>query len=104
MKELKDTIVAMKSDCYKHRFIAEYWQTKIRYNKLCNFIRRIEIANLLLDEEPPKYDCPLSLLQHQKYFMECYLDILEKRAIIEKIDLDVEICETTASNPIVTSV
>lgn len=103
MKELKDTIVAMESDNYKHRFIAEYWQTKIRYDKLCAFIRRIEIADLL-GEEPPKYDCPLSLLQDQKFYMNELLEIYEKRAIIEKIDLDVGICKVnTTSNPIVTS-
>ncbi len=92
MKELKDTVVAMESDNYKYRFIAEYWQTKIRYDKLCAFIRKIEIANLL-GEEPPKYDCPLSLLEDQKYYMDLLLEIYEKRAIIEKIDLNVGICK-----------
>ena len=32
--ELKDTIDLMTSDDYKDRFKAEYYQTKIRYNKL----------------------------------------------------------------------
>lgn len=90
MKELKDTIAAMKSDNYKHRFIAEYWQTKIRRDKLAAFIRKIEVANLI-GTEPPKYDCPVELLEDQKYYMKCYLDILEKRAIIEDINLKVEI-------------
>jgi len=96
MKELKDTVVAMESDNYKHRFIAEYWQTKIRYNKLCDFIRKIEIADLL-GEEPPKHDCPLSLLQDQKYYMDELLEIYEKRAIIEKIDLNVGIGEVNTT-------
>ena len=32
--ELKDTIDLMNSGDYKERFIAEYYQTKIRYEKL----------------------------------------------------------------------
>ena len=32
--ELKDTIKLMNSDDYKDRFKAEYYQTKIRYDKL----------------------------------------------------------------------
>lgn len=31
---LEDTIELMKSDDYKERFVAEYMQTKIRYNNL----------------------------------------------------------------------
>ena len=34
MTELKDTIELMTSENYKDRFKAEYWQTKIRYDKL----------------------------------------------------------------------
>ena len=32
--ELKDTIDLMTSEDYKDRFKAEYYQTKIRYDKL----------------------------------------------------------------------
>ena len=32
--ELKDTIDLMQSDDYKERFKAEYYQAKIRYDKL----------------------------------------------------------------------
>ena len=32
--ELKDTVEMMLSDDYKERFRAEYWQLKIRYDKL----------------------------------------------------------------------
>lgn len=34
MRDLKDTINFMTSDDYKDRLIAEYWQLKIRYQKL----------------------------------------------------------------------
>ena len=84
--ELNHTIDLMTSEDYRNRFIAEYWQAKIRYEKLTRFIRKIEIAKLT-GTEPPKYDCPLTLLEDQKYYMECYLDILEKRAIVENINV-----------------
>ena len=42
MKELKETIELMTSKDYKERFIAEYWQTKIRYEKLKNFCNEYE--------------------------------------------------------------
>ena len=35
--ELKDTTHYMTSSNYKERFIAEYWQAKIRYDKLKKF-------------------------------------------------------------------
>lgn len=85
--ELFQTINLMTSKDYRNRFIAEYWQAKIRYEKLATFIRKIEVANLT-GAEPPKHDCPLELLEDQKYYMECYLDILEKRAIAENIDVN----------------
>ena len=34
MITFKDTVNLMLSDDYKERFIAEYYQTKIRYKKL----------------------------------------------------------------------
>lgn len=85
--ELKDTIEGMTSADYKERFKAEYYQTKIRYEKLKNFCNRIEVAELM-DTEPPKHDCPLALLREQQRFMGMYLSELEKRAIIEGIDLE----------------
>lgn len=84
--ELKDTIEGMTSDDYKERFKAEYYQTKIRYEKLKNFCNRIEVSELM-GTEPPKHDCPLALLREQQRFMGMYLSELEKRAIIEGIDL-----------------
>ena len=88
MVELKDTIPAMLSDDYKERFKAEYQQTKIRYRKLVNFCERIEVAADYLGVEPPKHDCPRALLEHQLSVMSEYLFTLQKRAIIEGIDLD----------------
>ena len=86
MKELKDTCSCMVSDDYKERFIAEYWQTKIRYEKLKHFCNRIEAAQTINAEEP-KHDIPLHMLRYQQEIMGHYLHILEVRAIIENIEL-----------------
>lgn len=97
--ELKDTIDMMCSTDYKKRFIAEYRQTKIRYEKLKAFNNKIDAAQRThlnpfsnhkkIDE--PTHDCPMDLLREQQEAMGRYLHILELRAVIEGIDLDV--CE-----------
>lgn len=84
--ELKDTIALMTSSDYKQRFIAEYWQTKIRYEKLKDFSNRIELANLDI-MSGPNHDVPYNVLREQQRVMSEYLHILELRAIIENIDL-----------------
>lgn len=84
--ELKETIEKMTSADYKERFVAEYQQTKIRYEKLKHFCYVIEAAQLAKIEEP-KHDCLLALLREQQSVMGQYLHILELRAVIENIDL-----------------
>ena len=85
--KLKDTIEKMTSPDYKERFIAQYQQTKIRYEKLKAFNNKIEAAYLTDDVEMPKHDCPADLLRDQQRAMGEYLHILEVRAVIEGIDL-----------------
>lgn len=85
--ELHQTSNYMVSGDYKKRFIAEYWQTKIRYEKLKVFLTRIEAAKIMEVEEP-KHDCPYQLLREQQRTMGEYLHILEVRAQIENIDLN----------------
>ena len=80
--ELKDTIEIMDSSDYKERFQAEYYQTKIRYDKLHKMIVKAEAGTL---EFEPK--CDLELLKKQKSFMGQYLNCLEIRAEIERIKL-----------------
>lgn len=80
--DLKDTIELMSSSDYKDRFKAEYYQTKIRYEKLHTMIVKYEAGTLGF--EP---DCPIELLRAQKKNMSEYLYHLEVRAQIEKIDL-----------------
>lgn len=86
MFELKDTIEMMQSDDYKERFIAEYWQTKIRYEKLKDYCNGIE-ASMIVDIVKPVHVCPLHLLKEQQSTMGKYLHILELRAKIERINL-----------------
>ena len=81
--ELKDTIELMQSSDYKDRFRAEYYQTKIRYDKLHKMMIKYE-ANTLNFE--PK--CSLELLTEQASCMGYYLKTLEIRAEIEGISLD----------------
>ena len=85
--ELKETIDLMLSSNYKERFIAEYRQAKIRYEKLKNFCNKIEVETML-GKEVTKHDCPLQLLREQQKYIGLYLSILEKRALIENIKLD----------------
>ena len=80
--ELKDTIEMMQSVDYKERFKAEYYQTKIRYDKLHKMCLRYETGKLNFTPS-----CSLELLKEQKSMMGGYLNAMEKRALIEGIDL-----------------
>lgn len=80
--ELKDTVELMNSDDYKERFKAEYYQTKIRYEKLHKVV--VEYEANKLDFEP---NCSIDLLKSQKAAMGQYLYALEVRAKIEEIEL-----------------
>lgn len=84
--ELKETVDLMNSEDYKERFVSEYHQVKIRYDKLKNFCNKIEVETML-GKEVTKHDCPLKLLREQQKYMGLYLSILEKRALIENIVL-----------------
>ena len=91
--DLRDTVDAMCSDDYKARFMAEYYQTKIRYEKLKKFNTKIEAARQVAYTASkfkcpmPPHDCPDELLREQQGVMGNYLHLLELRAEIEGIDL-----------------
>lgn len=80
--ELKDTIELMTSEDYKERFKAEYWQAKIRYDKLDSMTVKYEANTLAFT---PK--CSLELLKEQKKYLGNYIRTLKIRAEIEKIEL-----------------
>ena len=86
--ELEETVPLMLSDDYKARFVAEYRQTKIRYERLKKFCNRIEAAMSHPGKvEMPKHDCDLALLREQQNEMGHYLHTLGIRAAVEHIDL-----------------
>lgn len=83
--ELKETVELMNSSDYKDRFKAEYFQTKIRYNKLHDMIVKYEAGTLNF-----KPKCPIYMLKTQASAMGKYLCVLEVRAQVEGIDLKEE--------------
>ena len=80
--ELRDTVEMMNSEDFKERFKAEYYQTKIRYEKLHAMIVKYEAETLNFE---PK--CSIELLKNQASHMGQYLYALEVRAEIEGIEL-----------------
>lgn len=79
---LDDTKILMTDADYKVRFAAEYWQTKIRYDKLHRMLVKWEAGTL--DFTPT---CPKELLTEQASYMGNYLRILEIRAEMEGVNL-----------------
>lgn len=80
--ELKDTIEMMQSEDYKERFKAEYYQLKIRLEKLHAMAVKYEAGKLEF-----KPTCSLNLLLRQEAHMIEYLRALEVRAKVEGIEL-----------------
>lgn len=81
--ELKDTVEMMNSEDYKERFKAEYYQAKIRYDKLDKMTVKYEAGTLNFTPS-----CSLEILKEQKKYMGNYIRILRIRAEIEKIELE----------------
>lgn len=82
MKELKDTVDGMLSSDYKERFKAEYYQLKIRYDKLHSMVKKWDEGKL--DFTPT---CPREMYDDQLDSMYSYLTVLQIRAEIENIKL-----------------
>ena len=80
--ELKETIKLMESDDFKERFKAEYYQLKIRRNKLNEMLQNY--ADGKLNFEP---NTPIPLFISQLALMDGYMNILKARAFIEDIEL-----------------
>ena len=79
--ELKDTIKLMESDDYKDRFKAEYYQVKIRKEKLQKTLDNWEYLSFT-PNSPKRY------LKYQRDIMLEYMKVLEERAEKEDIKLD----------------
>lgn len=80
--ELKDTATLMVSSDYKERFKAEYYQLKIRYEKLKYMLQKWDNGELNFTP-----DCPRSIYNVQLQGMQQYFAALGARAVIEKIQL-----------------
>lgn len=80
--ELKDTCELMTSSDFKERFKAEVYQLENRINGLTRML--IKYKNGTLEFTP---NCSYDILNEQRIYMIKYLEILEKRAEIENIDI-----------------
>lgn len=78
--ELKDTIEMMTSSDFKERFRAEYYQLKIRLEKLNEMLVKYDAGTLGFAP-----DCSIALLKDQLSIMRDYLYALQVRAEIEGI-------------------
>ena len=79
---MRDTIEYMNSTDWKDRLIAEYWQTKIRYQKL-----NILITKYHAGESDSHILSPINVLTQQRTHMKEYLGCLKYRAKLADIDL-----------------
>ena len=82
--KLSETVEMMNSTDYKDRFKAEYYQLAIRYKGLKAMLDKWD--NGTLQFEPT---CPRSTYNMQIQAMADYLAVLEARAVMENIVLDV---------------
>ena len=80
--ELKDTAELMNSADYKERFLAEYYQASIRYQKLKAMAEKWDNGELNFTPT-----CPRSIYDLQLRTMKDYIAILEARASIEDIKI-----------------
>ena len=83
LNPLLETAIQMNSNDYRERFIAEYKQLALRYKALANMC--IKWDNSELDFIPT---CPREMYDDQLVVMKQYMNILEKRAEIENINLN----------------
>lgn len=81
---LNDTAEMMCSPDYKERFRAEYFQLKMRYDGLTGMLFKYKEGTLNFVPS-----CSYELLSSQADAMKIYMNILEDRATVENIDLEV---------------
>ena len=81
--ELKDTVEMMESANYQERYKAEYYQLKIRYDKLMAMLEKYKAGTLHFTPS-----CSYELLYEQSIYMKNYLTVLKKRAEIENVKLE----------------
>lgn len=80
--ELRETVELMESKDWKDRFIAEWLQTRIRYEKLHKMIIKREVGRHGFSTP-----IPLDSWKAQAQYMGLYLHELEKQAVLHEIEL-----------------
>ena len=91
---LKDTVELMNSEDWKERLKAEYFQTKIRWNKLRLYYSEIKDKqasappDFHYTEEASLQRTEIDVIERQIDAMDEYLLMLEMRAGIHGIDLE----------------
>lgn len=80
--ELERLIELMKSEDYKDRFRAEYYQLEDRIDKLANMLEKYKAGTLNFTPS-----CSYELLSYQLQTMNAYKRVLEERAEIEGVEL-----------------
>ena len=81
--DLNSIIELMQSSDYKDRFRAEYWQLKIRIEKLEKMLCEWEEGSISF--EPT---CPYEVLASQLSGMRAYMHMLRIRARLENINIE----------------
>ena len=66
---------------YKKRIAKEYWELCDKYEKLCDYIMKIELKKI------KDFKGEIKLLKRQAEQMHEYIDTLQKRAVVENIPL-----------------
>ena len=80
--DLERLIELMKSEDYKDRFRAEYYQLEDRIDKLENMLEKYKAGALNFTPS-----CSYELLSYQLQTMNAYKRVLEERAEIEGIEI-----------------
>ena len=80
--ELKDTVVMMESSDYQDRYKAEYYQLKVRVEKLSAMLEKYATGTLSFTPS-----CSYEVLFEQLVYMRGYMRILKERAKVEGVAL-----------------
>lgn len=80
---LMETAAMMESTDYQERFKAEFFQLRIRIDKLCAMLEKYKAGTLTFTPS-----CSYELLYEQLIYMRHYKAVLVQRAKIEGVNLE----------------
>lgn len=97
----REIAAMMDSGEYKERFRAEYWEIKIRYEQKRDMLIKMDAARAMAEMvgHQPDYTkflgftptCPYEMISEQCCLLRRYLDMLETQAVMEEIDLTINV-------------